>query len=62
MLSPEILILAIVIGVRWNLRFILISMMTKDFEALRTSRKNTNRQPLEAGVGRPFRMYQKYGR
>ena len=33
-LSPEILILAILIGVRWNLRVILlcIFLMTKDFE------------------------------
>jgi hypothetical protein len=33
-LSPEVLILAILIGIRWNLRVILIciSLMTKDFE------------------------------
>ena len=33
-LSPEVLILAILIGVRWNLRVILIciSLITKDFE------------------------------
>ena len=34
MLSPEVLILAILTGVRWNLRVILmcISLITKDFE------------------------------
>jgi hypothetical protein len=34
LLSPEVLILAILIGVRWNLRVILIciSLITKDFE------------------------------
>ena len=33
-LSPEVLILAILIGVRWNLRVVLIciSLITKDFE------------------------------
>jgi hypothetical protein len=33
-LSPEVLILAIMIGVRWNLRVILIciSLITKDFD------------------------------
>jgi hypothetical protein len=33
-LSPEVLILAIQIGVRWNLRVVLIciSLITKDFE------------------------------
>jgi hypothetical protein len=33
-LSPEILILVILIGVRWDLRVVLIhiSLMTKDFE------------------------------
>jgi hypothetical protein len=36
LLSPEILILAILTGVRWNLRvvFIYISLMTKDVEHL----------------------------
>jgi hypothetical protein len=34
LLSPEVLILGILIGVRWNLRVILfcISLMTKDVE------------------------------
>jgi hypothetical protein len=33
-LSPEVLILAILIGVRWNLRVVLIciSLITKDYE------------------------------
>jgi hypothetical protein len=33
-LSPEVLILTILIGVRWNLRVVLIctSLITKDFE------------------------------
>jgi hypothetical protein len=33
-LSPEVLILAILIGVRWNLRVVLfcISLITKDFQ------------------------------
>jgi hypothetical protein len=40
LLSPEFLILAILIGVRWNLRVILIciSLMTKDAEYLGASR------------------------
>jgi hypothetical protein len=32
LLSPEFLILAILTGVRWNLRLIFISLMTKDVE------------------------------
>jgi hypothetical protein len=39
LLSPEFLIFAILIGVRWNFRVILIciSLMTKDVECLGTS-------------------------